>query len=395
MILNIVIFIIILYFLTVGYVKLNYPFWSRQPVFYIFNIRDWIFPRGIIVENIQKNRFYDEEIKLFTFDQFTSSEKDEILHFVTKNYNLYSSFLQNHIKDEKNENYTKRQRQVLSEISNHLSNVFFSQKKFEKTILGLLVSIPLNVKLDTTKFNLNYYKYNIVNEKHKKKNYDKYLMYNTQFNINETNYKNTYSSGVFKTNKKIDVVVPFTTFNGFLFNNYNWKPCYTFDVPNLNIIFIDNSNLNIFYDIFHHSCENFSYYFTPNFTNISNMVEKYNWKITALMIDNKLWAYYIFQNLFLDYNEDGVNKNVIKNIINYYDKTVKKEIFILGFMISLSLMSKDLKNEYFLIENVGDNTIITKSLFEKYKPVKQYENYVYLYNFSYYPKESKNVLMML
>ena len=125
------------------------------------------------------------------------------------------------------------------------------------------------------------------------------------------------------------------------------------------------------------------------------MVEKYNWKITALMIDNKLWAYYIFQNLFLDYNEDGVNKNVIKNIINYYDKTVKKEIFILGFMISLSLMSKDLKNEYFLIENVGDNTIITKSLFEKYKPVKQYENYVYLYNFSYYPKESKNVLMVI
>ena len=112
------------------------------------------------------------------------------------------------------------------------------------------------------------------------------------------------------------------------------------------------------------------------------------------MIDNKLWAYYIFQNLFLDYNEDGVNKNVIKNIINYYDKTVKRNIYF-GFMISLSLMSKDLKNEYFLIENVGDNTIITKSLFEKYKPVKQYENYVYLYNFSYYPKESKNVLMMI
>ena len=53
---------------------------------------------------------------------------------------------------------------------------------------------------------------------------------------------------------------------------------------------------------------NFSYYFTPNFANISHMVEKYNWKITALMIDNKLWAYYIFQNLFLDYNEDGVKQ---------------------------------------------------------------------------------------
>ena len=151
----------------------------------------------------------------------------------------------------------------------------------------------------------------------------------------------------------------------------------------------------MFYEIFHNSCESFSYYFTPNFANISNLVEKYNWKITALMIDNNLLAYYIFENLFLDYNEFGINKNVIKNVVNYYDKTVKKEIFILGFMISLSLMSKDLKNEYFLIDEIGDNTIITKSLMEKYKPVKKYENFVYLYNFSYYPKESKNVLMML
>ena len=395
MILNVIIFIIIFYFLTIAYVKLNYPFWSRQPVFHTYNVRDWLYPRGIIAENIEKNRFYDNDITLFTFDQFTSKEKEQILDFITKNFNLYDNFLQNSIKDNKNENYIKRQQQILSTITNHISNVFFSQKKFEENILGLLISIPINVKFDTHKTNLNYYKYNIIDSKHKHKQYDKYLIYNTQYNINDKNYKNTYSSGIFKTHKKIDVVVPFTTFNGFLFNNYNWQPCYSFDIPNLNIIFIDNSNLNVFYDIFHNSCESFSYYFTPNFANISNLVEKYNWKITVLMIDNNLLAYYIFENLFLDYNEFGINKNVIKNVVNYYDKTVKKEIFILGFMISLSLMSKDLKNEYFLIDEIGDNTIITKSLMEKYKPVKKYENFVYLYNFSYYPKESKNVLMML
>ena len=35
-----------------------------------------------------------------------------------------------------------------------------------------------------------------------KKNYDKYLMYNTQFNINETNYKNTYTVVFLKQIKK-------------------------------------------------------------------------------------------------------------------------------------------------------------------------------------------------
>ncbi len=393
--LNIVIFVIIVYFLIVGYVKLNYPFWSRQPVFHIFNLRDWIFPRGIFKDDINKLRFYDEDIELLTFNQYTSEEKEKVLDFMTKNYSILNDFLHNNIKDKHHENYSKKQSQILSCIINHQSLVFFSQKVFQKTILGLLVSIPINVKLDDTKININYYKYNIINEKHKKKNYDKYLIYNNQYNINEKNYKNSYKSGMFKTNKKIDIIVPFTTYNGFLFNNYNWQPCYTFDAPNLNIIFIDNSNLNIFYDIFHSSCENSSYYFTPNFTSISEMVEKYNWKITALMIDNKLLAYYIFENLFLDYNENNDKKNVVRNIINYYEKSLKREIYLLGFMISLSLLSKDLKNEYFLIDYVGDNTTIIDSLLEKYKPVKEYENYIYLYNFSYYPKESKNVLMIL
>ena len=56
-----------------------------------------------------------------------------------------------------------------------------------------------------------------------KKNYDKYLIYNNQYNINEKTIKNSYKSGMFKTNKKIDIIVPFTTYNGFLFNNYNWQ----------------------------------------------------------------------------------------------------------------------------------------------------------------------------
>ena len=33
-----------------------------------------------------------KKLKLFTFDQFTSNEKDEILHFVTKNYNFIVVF---------------------------------------------------------------------------------------------------------------------------------------------------------------------------------------------------------------------------------------------------------------------------------------------------------------
>ena len=58
----------------------------------------------------------------------------------------------------------------------------------------------------------------------------------------------------------------------------------------------------------------------PSFTSISEMVEKYNWKIIALMIDDKLLAYYIFENLFLDYNEkNNDKKNVVRNIINYYE----------------------------------------------------------------------------
>ena len=69
---RIVMTIIIFYLCLVGYIKLSFPFWSRQPTFHFYNLYYWIKPNQIIEEDIPDNgRFFDETIE---FDEFKISE---------------------------------------------------------------------------------------------------------------------------------------------------------------------------------------------------------------------------------------------------------------------------------------------------------------------------------
>ena len=42
------------------YVKVKHRFWSNQPVFHIYSLRNWLFPKGIIDPELPKpNKFCD------------------------------------------------------------------------------------------------------------------------------------------------------------------------------------------------------------------------------------------------------------------------------------------------------------------------------------------------
>ena len=46
--------IISITFLFYIYIKLRYRFWSSQPVFHTYNLKQWILPNGIIQNKIPK-----------------------------------------------------------------------------------------------------------------------------------------------------------------------------------------------------------------------------------------------------------------------------------------------------------------------------------------------------
>ena len=54
--LNVITIICIILFLSMAYFKLKYPFWSRQPVFHYHKLNYWIFPPGIIQEELTRKK---------------------------------------------------------------------------------------------------------------------------------------------------------------------------------------------------------------------------------------------------------------------------------------------------------------------------------------------------
>ena len=90
-IMHTIITIIIIYFLIIGYFKLKYPFWLRQPVFHYHNLYYWIKPPGIINEDLpEKNKFYDETIQFYNYDIISTEKKELFADFIRNNYMPYN-----------------------------------------------------------------------------------------------------------------------------------------------------------------------------------------------------------------------------------------------------------------------------------------------------------------
>ena len=94
------ILIIIVLFL---YIKIKYRFWSSQPVFHIYNIRQWLFPSGILQHSLPpKTKFYDLNV-------ITKSFK----HLSTKKKALMCNLIQGHYLYNKKAKYTPTKSDIL------------------------------------------------------------------------------------------------------------------------------------------------------------------------------------------------------------------------------------------------------------------------------------------
>ena len=82
------IFVIVLLFL---YIKIKYRFWSSQPVFHIYNIKQWLFPSGIIQHTLPpKTKFYDYNVITKTYKHLPTEKKALMCNLIQGHY-LYNT----------------------------------------------------------------------------------------------------------------------------------------------------------------------------------------------------------------------------------------------------------------------------------------------------------------
>ena len=80
-----------LYMLFIGYFRLNFKFWSRQPVFHLHNIYYWIYYyfmiSGIITDKLPEDSpFFDNSIKVYNYLDFPAEKKGPFVDFIRNNF---------------------------------------------------------------------------------------------------------------------------------------------------------------------------------------------------------------------------------------------------------------------------------------------------------------------
>ncbi len=373
-----IIIIIIIIFLLIGYFKLKYPFWSRQPVFHLHNLMYWVNPPGIINDSLpEKDKFYDSSIEFYNYESLPTEKKTFFTNFIRKNY-----------MPENYEKYCATNDNILDNFEAHNDKSFISFKVFNNEILSCMTTRPIECFIDGNKMILNYVDYLCVDKIHRKKMYAANQIFTHYYHL-RNNCNNIVS--FFKRENKNTMIVPLTTYNNYIFKIDNWEMCYNFDQPNFNIIFINKSNMNKFYQLFFECKKFFKCFISLNLGHIFHLIEKEHMFITVLMINSKFKCFYVFRNPYTTY--DGVNS--LELCSSYKNEEIKEDIFTLGFLISMSLISKDLHSEILLVENLSNNNIILKLLLDKYSFVSKPVNSLYFYNFAYHPKESKDIFCII
>ncbi len=373
---------ITLYCLFIAYFRLKFKFWSRQPVFHLHNVYYWIYyyfmKSDIITDKLPDDtRFFDEKIQVYKFLELPTEKKEPLVHFIKNN------FLPN-----KSEQFDPPDDYVLDSFNNHDGLVTISIKEYNNKILACMGMFPIYCKLDDTKITMNYVDYLCVDKEHRKKNYAPNQIFTHLYHLQKMN--NNFVC-FFKRENKTNALVPFTTYYNYMFKIENWQFCYKFDQPNISIVFIDKKNLNQFHQIYQESLSAFKYTFTPNLSHIFYLVEKQHIKIAALMVNQEFFGYYIIRNAHTSYN--GVKS--LQVTTSYKNKNINDELFTLGFLISMSIISKEWDSKIIFIENLSNNNIILKLLLEKYIYLAKIKNSLYFYNYASHPKKSEETLCII
>lgn len=377
-ILRITLAIIIFYLCLLGYIKLNFPFWSRQPVFHFYNLYYWAKPNQIIEKELpEKGRFFDNDIVFDEYKNLSDETKKQFEIFIKENYMPFE-----------HEKYEPPKDNLSQIFEGHNNKSFISLKIFDQKILSSVVSTPLNFYINNEKIKAYYADYLCVDKIHRNKMYAGIQGYTHYYHGRHETDNNVV---LFKRENKSNFIVPFCVYNNYIFKIDNWELCYSFDQPSVSIVFVNKSNLNKFNYIYQESKSKFDVFISHDLGNIFNQIDKNNMIICCLMVNDMFVSYYIFRDPYTTYS--GIKS--VECISSYKGQSINNDLFTLGYMVSLSLVSKDLQADIFLIENISNNNIIINLLLKKYHYFAKTINSLYLYNYACYPKYSNEIMLII
>jgi hypothetical protein len=360
--------VIILILLTLAFFKLKQPFWSRQPVFHLYNLSYWFLSSGIIQnENVTENsRFFDNSIVHRYSHQLSVEDKLKLVSFIKDNFVT--------INEDGVDYYP-----TLNNIFSYLNNKSIISTKYKDSntktdIIGCITGRSLFCYLENNEqFYLNYVDYLCVHKEERKIGIAPKLIYSYYHNQRETTGNQIC---LFKKEGSLTSIIPLCTYfsYGLFLSDYN--PPKIVSVEKI-------KNTQILYNNIPLLKKKFECIILPPINDFIAMNDIHIYGIVNL---HKIYCLFFFRNTYTKI--DGVE--VIDCFASVNNTDV--DTFYHSFM---GCIMNNFKNKFLIIEDISDNSILIKYLVKFFNIKFKSNTGYYFYNYAMRPKLSNKTFIII
>jgi hypothetical protein len=390
-------FFVIFVFSVITYIKFKFKFWYEQPVFHIYDFQYYLFPPGIILNELpNKNKYCNfKNVETIAFDKLNSYQIDNFVNFIRKNY----------LKNEENV-FLPNKENIIPYFNFHNSKCFFSFYSIDdllldvktnsiienKKIISVMTTKPVHIIINNgckdAYFDAYYVDYLCVDKNYRNKGIAPQIIQTHEYNQRLLNKKIKVS--LFKREGELTGIVPLCVYNSYGFDISVWDKPFKF-VQNINLIEIVKQNIYILIDFIK---VNNNIFDITIITEISNLLE--------LIKTQNIYCYVVIQNdiilcaYFFKKSSTFIKKDVeVLSCFSSINCCKDINIFINGFFLSFYKIRKEFKNfKFALIEDISHNNAIIKKLLLNHKPIIVSPTAYFFYNFAY-PTFNPNKVLLI
>lgn len=397
-ILYLLLFIFIIIVALCAYIKIQFRFWSEQPVFHVYDFRYYLFPPGIInFELPEKNRWTNfKNIETIKYSDNVDLKLKQFTQFIRQHY------LQN---GENQFNPTKEN--IGAYFSGHNSSSFFSyyyddeilidsktsEQILNKKMIGAMTSRPIRISINKTKdafFSAYYVDYLCVDKSKRKQNIAPQLIQTHHYNQRLLN-KNIVVS-LFKREGEVTGIVPLCIYKTYCFDMTPWaKPPAL--LPYVALVEVGKTNIHHLLEFFKENNERkFDICIMTEIGNIMELIKTHNIFVYMIITrGGEVLCAYFFRDSCVSLKKGTdclccfASINCCKN----------DGLFAHGYKVALwKIHERMTRFKYAVIENISDNDIIVNNLLKKSRPIIVNPAAYFFYNFAYHTFNPKKVLVI-
>jgi len=446
--LSLITILIVFYLFLVLYLKCKMPFWSKQPVFHLYNLLYWLSgPPGLINPSPPLVNKYVDLFNIKTFSLEDLNNIDIICEFIKTNY-IYSAVGTNAVGTNAvgtnavgtsavgtsavgtsavGTIYSPTKNNLIEYLqhSNHQgyftvyqeSKMFLTPEKEHSTndIIAVISARPLYVRLNKkslfgskkTMFTTYYVDNLCVQPAYRKKNIAATMIQTHYYNLRQQNKQ--INTCLFKREGELNAIVPLVAFKTYCISLGKGNPVslgkgnpvslgkgnpVSLGKGNpilpiyISLIEIGSSQLHLLIDFIKSQMGKFSCVILPDVSNITNLIKTENLRIYCLIDKelNSIIACYVFRLIALTY--DG--EKAVECIATIAD--CSQEIFQQGFLAACNtLQAKDNTNLVLLEETAHAHLLLSiPNLSIKFTSPTAF----FFYNYACYSIKAKECLII-